>query len=193
MNWSLRYKDHADFFRPHSLLLVIVVSDENEKNNGKLDLHNHPSHFFANITEFLPYTAVAVHSIIYRSADDKTTCPRGYSKGTVYESASHPSDEIMARNGNILRGKIVSICAEDYSRQLGPVTQYTVKNRVIALPCFVEQDTLEVEVNDEEVSNPRLEGRTLRIPNGTPWGANVRMKYQCRQAVTLPSSGSGTE
>ena len=194
MNMSLAYPEHAGFFRPHSLLLAIIVSDENEKSSGKhLALINEPARFFANITHSLPYTAAAVHSIVYRTGDDKTTCPKGHSHGSVYESASHPSDEIMARNGNILKGKIISICAEDYSRMLGPVTQYTVKNRVMPLPCFVEKGALEVEVNGAKISDFHLEGRKLHIPEGFPWTANVRLKYRCRKGVTPPSAAGGAE
>ena len=105
LNRALEKRSQRDFFRPHSLFLVIIVSDDDEAGGphlGKsLQSDNQPETFFEKVSDLYPYSVVTVHSIIFEPGDSKSSCPNGDAPGHVYASASRPSRSIMKRYGNI--------------------------------------------------------------------------------------------
>ena len=91
-------KSPSEFFREHSHLMVIIVSDEDEKSDGtNLEHVNLPEIFFKKINElkFSKYSSVIVHSIIWKPEDSQTACPSGLKPGKTYARASHPEMPVI--------------------------------------------------------------------------------------------------
>ena len=87
----------------------------------------------------------------------------------------------MGEYGNILRGHIGSICATNYSSQLGPVATHTIENRVLPLPCrLFSKDSVAVSVNGRPV-NFTVDGRKIFVKDGVPFGAETEMSFRCKR------------
>ena len=174
---SLDKRNQYDFFRPHSLLVAIVLSDEEE---NPLLPHGRPEAFFQKFSEAHEFSVVTIHSIIYKPGDTNSTCPNGATHGNNYVQASNPSRTIMETYGNILRGHVGSICATNYSSQLGPIAEHAINNRVLPLPCRPLSDNVFVKVNGKQ-AKARVQGRKVSISGRVPFGAETEVSFRCRR------------
>ena len=184
LNRALEKKDQSDFFRPHSLLVAIIVSDDDEAGGPKHGKYhktwdNKPTTFFQKVSDLYPYSLVTVHSIIFKPGDSKSDCPNGDAPGHVYASASHPSQAVMNDYGHILRGYIGSICAPNYSSQLGPIAA-NMRKRVFPLPCHpIHSRPTLVKVNGRS-ANFNVQGRKVFIEDRVPFGAETEVSFYCK-------------
>ena len=175
---SLDKRNQYDFFRPHSLLVAIVLSDEEE---NPLLSHGRPEAFFQKFSETHEFSVVTIHSIIYKPGDTKSNCPGGATHGHNYVQASNPSRAIMETYGNILRGHVGSICATNYSSQLGPIAEHAMNNRVLPLPCRpLRGSHVFVKVNGKQ-ADARVQGRKVSIRGRVPFGAETEVSFRCRR------------
>ena len=199
-NYASSANQHSGFFRPHSLFMVIFVSDEDERSFGgqvpegfvdyeglvkPLDEYDRPETFFRKVSEQHPFSIVAVHSIITPPGDSScpscltSDCGKMRVEGRVYASASKPSQHILSRYGNIRTGHIGSICSTNYSSQLGPIADTLVQVPPFPLPCVPKAGGLKVIVEGKEV-NIRLENRKVHIEEKVSFGAQATIQFYCQ-------------
>ena len=191
LNKVLETEKHSDFFRLHSLLMVIIVSDEDERSYGGRDIskfpaleeEDKPETFFKKFSRKHRFSTVVVHSIIVKPGDRSCQFkPDGITvkgnEGYIYAEASEPSDEMLRRYGNIQTGHIGSICATDYSSQLGPIAG-TLEDVPVSLPCFPAEDSVSVKVDGEEVEF-QVEKRQVIIEERVDFDAEVDMRFKCQ-------------
>ena len=174
---SLDKRNQYDFFRPHSLLVAIVLSDEDE---NPLYPQGRPEAFFQKFSETHEFSVVTIHSIIYKPGDTNSTCPNGATHGHNYVQASNPSRTLMETYGNILRGHVGSICATNYSSQLGPIAEHAINNRVLPLPCRPLSNNVFVKVNGRQ-AEARVQGRKVSIRGRVPFGAETEVSFRCKR------------
>lgn len=181
LNMALDNSAHSGFWRPHSILQVIIVSDENERSDGKnLESYDLPEVFFRKFSHTQRYSVVTVHSIIIKPGDTQCQSQSGGYEGHIYAQASNPSREIMSRYKNIVRGHIGSICSKDYSSQLGPISE-KVNVPYVPLRCDpVGGRVSSFRVNGREISN-RVEGRKLIVQEKVSFDSVADLVYKCTQ------------
>ncbi len=201
LNQVLRIQAESGFFVPHSLFMAIIVSDEDERTYGgkfpqlsegcflsgdntvlPLEEDDKPGAFFRNSREALPFVTVTVHSIIAPPGSSCATGPCAKSdiriEGRIYEQASKPSAETLSLYGNVRAGHVGSICARDYSSQLGPIADMLIKAPSIPLHCDPERVYL--RVGGEKVRF-RLDGRKVLIEDPISFNSYAKVKYWCRK------------
>ena len=201
LNQVVRRQAGSGFFVPHSIFLAIIVSDEDERTYGgkwpdlaegcflsgdnsvlPLEEDDKPSTLFRNIRESLPYVNVMVHSIIAPSGSSCATGPCAKNDvriaGRIYEQASNPSAETLSLYSHVRPGHVGSICARDYSSQLGPIADLLIKAPSIPLHC--EPSRAYLRVGGEKVRF-RLDGKKALIEDPVSFNSNVKIKFWCRQ------------
>ena len=190
LNMALDNSSHSDFFRPHSLFMVIIVSDEDERSFGgkvpegaygevlQLETYDLPDTFFRKVSHHNQYSIVEVHSIIIPPGDQGCKSQAGGVEGRIYAQASNPSDDILRRYGNIRRGHVGSICSSNYSSQLGPIADTLLSVPPIPLPCFPVEGSVALQVEGRRV-NFRVEDRKVVIEDKVSFGSKARVAFRC--------------
>ncbi len=196
LNMALDNSAHTQFFRSHSLLLVVIVSDEDERSYGghlpkgyhdinnrllPLEDYDYPETFFRKVSQQQKFSTVAVHSIIVKPNDQSCAQQSGGVPGRIYAKASNPSRSVLSQYGNISKGHIGSICSRDYSNQLGPIAHKLEVVPAIPLPCFPFPQSVRVKIDDERVRF-NLEGRTVSIKEEVSFGDRAKIFFRCQQA-----------
>ena len=184
VNMALNINEQDDFFRPHSLFIIIFVSDEDNSASVFTEGHAHydyydedyddPKTLFKRISRKHKFSAVVFHSII---SDPDSPCG-GQMTGKLYSETSHPSRLTMKKYGNILKGEIGSICATNYGSQLGNIADYTVKNRLLPLSCYPLENSVSLYVNGKK-EDFILKGRKLLIKEEIPFNSEAEISYRC--------------
>ena len=191
LNQVLENSESDDFFRPHSLFVVIIVSDEDERSTGGrqwshttdppllLEEDDLPETFFRKVSAKNRYSTVTVHSIIVPPGDTSCVKQAGGVDGTIYAQASSPSSEILSKYGNIRRGRVGSICSSNYSSQLGPIADTLIDVPPFTLPCFSLKDYISVKVGNQDKINFRVRGRKVLIEDRVSFDAKVAVSFRC--------------
>lgn len=191
LNQALDNSNHSDFFKPHSLFMAIVVSDEDERSYGgqkpdgvvigqvpALESYDLPETFFSKVWLNHKYSVVSVHSIIVPPGDHSCKSRSGGVEGRIYAQASKPSPEILRKYGNIRKGHVGSICSTNYSSQLGPIADTLLNVPPMPLPCFPEPGSVSLKVEGRKV-NFRVEGRTVVIEDRVSFGSEAKVAFHC--------------
>lgn len=191
LNAALDNAENDMFFRPHSLFVVIVISDEDERSYGgrvpegrigtvpPLESYDEPETFFRKASHKNTYSIVSLHSIIVKPGDTQCQAQSGGVEGRIYAEASNPSPDIISRYGNIRPGHLGSICATDYNSQLGPIANTLLEVPPISLPCFPEIRSVYLKVNRRDVRF-RVEGRKVIIADPVSFGSEARVLFRCQ-------------
>ncbi len=193
LNMALDNSQNSEFFRPHSLFMVIIVSDEDERSHGgkipegaigdvlPLTEMDRPETFFRKVTIQNKFSVVVVHSIIVKENDSVCLRESKGEVGRIYTEASEPTARILNTFGNIQEGKVISICSRNYSSQLGKIADYLGKVPPIPLPCFPEK-IFWVKVDGERlrVSDYEVKGRKIEFTTNTPFGEEAEVSFVCR-------------
>ena len=194
LNMVLDNMSQSSFFRPHSLFMIIIVSDEDERSFGgrvpegfygdvpSLESYDLPETFFRKVSHQHKFSMVTVHSIIMPpgGADCPNQCKANHKciEGRVYADLSNPSQDLRRQYGNILPGHIGSICATNYSSQLGPIADSLQTMPPLPLPCF-PKGRVYARVNGSHVQF-RVEEKKVILVDDVPFGAEVQIKFRCR-------------
>ena len=194
LNMVLDNMSQSSFFRPHSLFMAIIVSDEDERSFGgrlpegahgtvpPLENYDLPETFFRKVSHQHKFSIVTVHSIIMppNGADCPNQCKAQGKciEGQVYADLSRPSQSILRQYGNIRLGHIGSICATDYSSQLGPIAESIQEMPPLPLPCF-PRSRVYARVNGDNVQF-RVEEKKIILTEPVPFGSDVEIKFRCR-------------
>lgn len=161
---------YGQFFRPGAQFAVLVISDEDESENGT---KNDPGNLLKLInTNFSGNKAFSFHSIITRPGDTYCRQTNGYAYGYRYADFS-----------NLTGGIIGDVCASDYSAQVQGVAQ-GVRNtlKTITLTCTPVVDSFHniVVLKDgvEYTAHNTLNGLNLVYDDVLPVG-NYEVMYSC--------------
>ena len=190
LNMALDNASNANFFRPHALFVVIIVSDEDERSYGgrvgqygnavpSLESYDLPETFFRKFSHQHRYSILYVHSIIVPPGD--TSCANEKAiEGRIYAQASNPSPEILAKYGNIRKGHVGSICSNNYSSQLGPIVDRHLSEVILPLPCFPVPNSVSLKVNERNVGF-RVVDRQVIITERVSFGAKAKYSFYCKK------------
>ena len=180
VNMALNVEDQKPFFRPHSLFIIIFISDEDNSSSKHIESddydedYDEPETLFKRISRKHKFSAIVFHSII---SDPDNPCPN-QTVGKLYAEISNPSRGIRKKYGNILEGEIGSICAPDYGSQLGKIADYTVRNRLLPLSCYPLENSISLQVNGKK-EDFTLKGRNLLINSRIPFNSSAEISYRC--------------
>ncbi len=204
LNKSLDISSQRDFFRPHSHLMVVILSDEDERSSEeyreqqwalnrtdyRLRSCDDPRNFYSKVAQRIGLnTGISVHAIIIPPGDDDCLAEQdeelgqGY-YGEVYEDFAEPSSSIVREYPYITRGRVLSICDRDYGSQLGQLSDYLQRPLPITLSCEpyrVENVRLVDEDGGSEKVKYELDGKNLTITED-----RVSLSSQIRLTVFCP-------
>ena len=198
LNMALDKSAHSVFFRPHSLLVVIIISDEDERSFGgrtygfvppdqrellirPLEAIDRPATFFQRVNTKNRYSSVIVHSIIVKPGDERCRSEANGVEGHVYAEASKPDATLKGLYGNLKDGYIASICDRNYGDQLRPIAELTVEVVPIHLPCFPEPASIRLRVDDDDDIGYDLKGREIHITEDVHYGAEADVIFYCKE------------
>ena len=203
LNLSFDRSSQADFFRPTGHLMVIILSDEDERSSKEyidaqkrlrdkdysLTACDDPYTFYRNVSQKISkHKSVSVHSIIIPPGDRK--CLRaqesehghGY-EGEVYKIFSEPSRKTRDKYPFVLEGQVISICDKNYGRQLGRLSDFIADIQPIALPCIphkVEHVKLKKSSRSSSRIDYRVEGRNIIIEeDDVPLNSKISVSILC--------------
>lgn len=184
INHALNISEQDDFFRPHSLFIIIIVSNDDPIGGTMMIEHydedyDEPETLFKRISRKHKLSAVVVHSIIpgYPSCYSPLLRRVGL-PNEVYMKTSHPSSRIRKEYGNVLTGEIIHICDLNYGSQLGSIADHTIRNRLVPLECSPIDNSVSLRVNGRK-TDFKLKDRNLFINQKTPFNAEAEIFYRC--------------
>ncbi len=192
LNMALDNSSNADFFRPHTIFVVIIVSDEDERSYGgyappgqhgnvpPLESYDLPETFFRKFSHQNKYSTLYVHSIIIKPGDTSCVGKAGGLEGRIYAQASNPSSAILAKYGNIRKGHVGSICSSNYSSQLGPIGDLHLNEVILPLPCFPASNSVSLKVDGKSVGF-RVVDRQIVVNERVSFGAQAKYSFYCKK------------
>ena len=187
------------FFRQQSLLMVIFVSDEDERSYGgqpprgfdtrgqviRLETDDEPGTLFERVNSIHQSVVTLVsHAIIIKPGDtDCLNQSGGHVKnvfeGHTYAAVVNPDRHQLNKYGNIRSGKLVSICEKNYGSQLGSIADYfSRQGLVLTTHCVPVPDSISLYV-EEDRTDFELSGRQVKITELVPFGAEAELRYRC--------------
>ena len=209
LNLSFDRSNQAKFFRPTGHLMVVIISDEDERSSQEyidaqrrlyekdysLTACDDPYTFYRNIAQKVSkHKSVSVHSIIIPPDDDdcldeqNDSNGRGY-YGEVYEMFALPTLETRDKYPFVLDGQVISICKRNYGAQLGQLSDFAAEVQPIALPC-IPHKVNHVRLKKENRSSSsrldyRVEGRNIIIEaSDIPLNSRVLVSVLCSKNST---------
>lgn len=185
LNKSLNISSQRDFFRKTSHLMVIILSDEDERSSEeyrkqqwdldrvdyRLTPCDDPRNFYSKVAQRIGlHTGISVHAIIIPPGDDECLAEQndalgqGY-YGKIYKKFAKPSGRILREYPYITSGQVLSICDRSFGAQLGRLSEYLQEPLPITLPCepYRLQNVRLVDDGGSENVRYELEGKNLKI------------------------------
>jgi len=183
---ALEREDQKEFFRPNALLTIIIVSDEREhhrlyNNNINWDLldtrikklydkfynlHNDGSASYGT-------DPIVIHSII--------NLQHGFGYDKASQGMLYNGTDLKAEYGNIIPGQVLDITQTNYGSQLKPISEHTIDNRVVSLPCTPnsKEDVFILTPDGGRFHPDRLEGKIIYIEKSIPFGVKINVYFTC--------------
>ena len=201
LNLAIQNRDHESFFRPNSPLMIVILSDEDERSSrhDRVDVFEDDYEGFENYDEpeilaeniynrFGPLKKFVVYPIIIVPGDSQCLAEqsrdrsggagtgRGY-YGVEYARLTNPD---TSRFGNLLPGRSLSICERDYRQQLKRVAMDTGELKV-ALPCQnPPRLALHINGSKKHIRRSNIQQGTLIIkPGAVPVSATLEVRGLC--------------
>ena len=205
LNKSLDISSQRDFFRKTAHLMVIILSDEDERSSEeyrkqqwdlnrvdyRLNACDDPRNFYSKVSQRIGlHTGISVHAIIIPPGDDdcleeqSDALGQGY-YGEEYEKFAQPSGRILREYPYITSGQVLSICDRSFGSQLGRLSDYLQKPLPITLPCepYRVKNVRLVDDGDSDDVRYELEGKNLRILED-----QVSLSSRVKVTVLCPTS-----
>jgi len=237
---ALEREDQKKFFRPNALLMIVIISDEDEHFsptltntlNSASDIDEHFAataidlqdniikslydkfyNLYSDESDTYGASPIVIHSIVGVPKGDDILediknkakleshgkygsflsmpyfeCPGikyGFKKGYTYEKASQgvlfDGTDLKKQYGNIIPGQVLSNCETNYDSQLKPISEQTINNRVVSLPCRPnsKENVFIVTPDGENFYPDRLEGNNAYIEKDIPLGAKINIYFTC--------------
>lgn len=202
LNKSLDVSSQKDFFRKTAHLMVIILSDEDERSSEeyrqqqwdlnrveyRLNACDNPRNFYSKVSRRIGlHTGISVHAIIIPPGDEDCLAEQsdalgqGY-YGEIYEKFAKPSGRILREYPYVTSGQILSICDRNFGSQLGRLSDYLQKPLPITLPCepYRVKNVRLVDDGGSEDVRYELEGKNLRIlEDQVSLSSRVKVTVQC--------------
>ena len=204
LNLAIQNQMHQAFFRPQAHLIVVILSDEDERSSKEyytqpgfeqyaFEADDYPEVLVENIhNRFRALKRFSVHSIIIPPGD--TGClseqnrmrsqgegaGRGY-YGVQYARLSNAEDSALTQYGNLVKGNVISICNRRYGAQLQKIA---VAANTIRSPLPCERPVkVELYVSGRKTrASYKIEGRTLIMePGEVPLNSQMKLRVVCRK------------
>ena len=202
LNMAFDHSNQSDFFRKDSHLMVIVISDEDERSSFEVvqayaDRGNYeyeyescdwPDTFYRKVKQRLgSYKTLSVHAIIIKPGDDE--CLRSQQEedgdgyyGQLYAKFARPPKKIMKQYPNLKRGSVNSICDRNYDDQMGVFASYLKRDPVHTLPCMAQKVEVFVKGTRDRVRHT-IDGQKLTIEESLPMDTELRVRPHCEYSV----------
>ena len=105
--------------------------------------------------------------------------------GTQYARLSMPSDDLK-QLAPLMDGYMGSICAQNYTLQMGPIAEFIRGISLIQLACPAIEDTIEIEFAPEPEFSITLvqdldDPKRLHLTPEVPAGTQVNLRYSCER------------
>lgn len=180
-------------YRTGAALSVLVISDEDERSVGgvleRMKSNDASSAYQALEFEDLPQTLLnqakssfgndvrfTFSSIIVKPGD--TACE---AEQDLDVSPSHPG-HVYAEASRLTDGGIGSICDADYSANLNTFKDKIVNSlSSLTLQCEPKSESLQVKVEELEITGTKLEGKILKFSYPLVEGTKIDLKYDCKE------------
>ncbi|HEY8271165.1 MAG TPA: hypothetical protein VIG33_09785 [Pseudobdellovibrionaceae bacterium] len=187
------FQNGGPCYRPGAAVSVIAISDEDERSVGgdskNLKSKEKPSSFLPLENEDLPMNLKAraqdsfgvevrftFNSIIVKPGDKQCEATQD-----VDVSPCHPGVLYSMMSG-LTEGGVGSICDADYSSNLNTFKDKIVNSlNQLTLQCDPVKETLRVSVNQNLVSDFKLEKRLLKFGKDLPEGTRIDLTYECHE------------
>ena len=206
LNKSLDISSQRDFFRTTSHLMVVILSDEDERsseeyrrqqwNLNRTDYRltgcDDPRNFYSRVAQRIGvHTGISVHAIIIPPGDESCLAEqdddmgKGY-YGELYERFAEPSGSILREFPYITSGQVLSICNRSFGAQLGRLSDYLQEPLPITLPCepYRVQNVRLVDEGNSENVRYELNGKNLKILED-----QVSLSSRVHVAIECPAGG----
>lgn len=195
LNKSLDVPGQDEFFRKDGHLMVIVLSDEDERTSQNFIKENQeyryencdfPDSFYSKVFHRMPLKTLSVHAIIIPPGDESCLDKQnkggdiGY-YGNLYKKFATPSSSVKSLFPNLMKGSVRSICSDSYDSQLSSLGRYLEEPRgEISLPCAPYY----IEVNDKRTGDKvnfqlNNEKKSLKITDSLPLNSKIKLKISC--------------
>ncbi|MDE0151158.1 MAG: hypothetical protein OXK80_01500 [Bdellovibrionales bacterium] len=185
LNKSLDISSQRDFFRKTAHLMVIILSDEDERSSeeyrrqqwqlNRIDYRltgcDDPRNFYSRVSQRIGlHTGISVHAIIIPPGDERCLqeqddeLGKGY-YGELYERFADPDGSVLREFPYITPGQVLSICDRSFGAQLGRLSDYLQEPLPITLPCepYRVQNVQLVDGGSSENVRYELNGKNLTI------------------------------
>ena len=200
---NLSLEKHPDFFRADAHLMVIILSDEDERSSEKwmemngynLEDKDQPLTLVETVYHRLGgFKTFNVYAIIIPPGTEGDRCldeqnrdrragGRGY-KGEQYARLARAREPELTQYGNLLSGEVISICDRSYARQLGQVEVYANVPRVsigcaepLRVRFFQNGRKLDLSYEVEEGT------KSLAITDSVSVSSHLEIKVVCEVAL----------
>ena len=172
---SIQRVENRFFFRPQSHVATIIVSDEDERSNGKkLKPENQPENLIAKFQEiFKNQNTYSNHSIVLQPGVVSTRkCP---------QVGDFAAGETYMRLSRLTGGVIGDLCEDDYGQILSGIGDHLQRQSyTVLLKCEpVEPPRVTLNPEPAQKVEVELDGRKLRVRPHPPLGTKVRVEYYC--------------
>lgn len=206
LNKSLDISSQRDFFRKTSHLMVIILSDEDERSSeeyrrqqwqlNRVDYRltgcDDSRNFYSRVAQRIGlHTGISVHAIIIPPGDERCLqeqddeLGKGY-YGELYERFAEPSGSVLREFPYITPGQVLSICDRSFGSQLGRLSDYLQEPLPITLPCepYRVQNVRLVDGGSSEDVRYELNGKNLTILED-----QVSLSSRVRVDIFCPAGG----
>ena len=188
-----------EFFRKDGHLMMVVVSDEDERSSPEFrremareDVYydfetcDIPHEVYNQIVTRIGETkSFSAHAIIIPPGDEaclkqqNSEGRRGY-YGHIYSQFAVAQARVRRQFEGYRKGGVYSICGTEYRDQLGNLAQFLEKPNPIMLPCIPMRDDLIVkDIKRSRRVDFRVEGKSVHITDKIPINSKVKIRYTC--------------
>ena len=163
------------FFREQSHVASIVVSDEDERSNGKnLKTVNQPENLISTFTtKFGTRNTYSNHSIVLQSKTSTNECP---------QSGSFAPGETYMKLSRLTGGVIGNLCEKDYGQILKGIADNIRDRTYSALLKCVPDGPVTVKVSPAPATPiiSTVDGAKLTLTPYPALGSKVDVTYYCQ-------------
>jgi len=182
--------NYNSFLRDNAPLTIVIVSDSDERNSGTLANQGYPqgtndlpATLLANLKSQFPNKPVQVDAIVVAPNDTACYNARYHRNGNPYLFAWYAPiyASLVAQTGGVLG----SVCASDYTQQLGQIgAGVNQQSQILTLACRPIDDKYDVTFSPQPANtiNPKADwsNNQISFDQAIPTGTTVTVTYNCK-------------
>ena len=166
-------EENRDFFRPHSDLITIIITNEDERVEDQENATTAEEVVQAFQSQFSDEKNLYGFGILIQEEDKK--CYRTQKRGHSVEYG-----KVVSELAKKTYGKNISICSSDYGKALTNISQVIrnlVLDNVYLKTAFPSVHSLDVEITPQQNVQWKLEGRHIVFKPALKLGSKVKVTY----------------